>query len=83
MEEYNFDIREIKTDADLLDLTAKLDAIASDKTMKAFLNKPLGTGEFQQQMGIPNAQPVVGGDIKQPSSANASAEVELFTSRMR
>lgn len=82
MEDYMFDISDIKTDEDLLDLAGKLDAIASDKTMKAFLNKPLGTGEFQTEAGVPNTPDMVGGDIKQPSSADASAELDLFMSRM-
>ena len=82
MEEYDFSISEIKSDEDLLDLAGKLDAIASDKTMKAFLNKPLGTGDLQVEMGVPNTPDMVGGDIKQPSSADASAELDLFMSRM-
>jgi len=82
MDEYDFSINEIKSDEDLLDLAGKLDAIASDRTMKAFLNKPLGTGELQAEMGVANAPDVVGGDIKQPSSATASSELDLFMSRM-
>ena len=82
MEEYAFSIPEIKSDADLLDLAGKLDAVASDKTMKAFLNKPQGTGEFQTEMGVPNTPDVVGGEINQPSSSEASADLDLFMQRM-
>lgn len=82
MDEYMFDIKEVKTDADVLELAGKLDAIASDKTMKAFLNKPIGTGEFQQEAGVPVTVPPTGGDVKTPNSSSAEADVELFMSRM-
>jgi hypothetical protein len=53
LDDYSFDLREIGDDEDLKMLAGKMDAMATDKSFRAFLNKPLGTGELQQQAGIP------------------------------
>ena len=82
MDEYEFSLEEISDNEDLKVLSGKLDAMASDKAFKAFLNKPLGTGEFQKESDVPMmATEATKGAIKQPS-ADAEAEVDLFMSRM-
>jgi hypothetical protein len=82
MEEYEFSLEDIKDDGDLKTLAGKMDAMASDKAFKAFLNKPLGMGEFQKDQDVPMmATKATKGAIQQPS-ADAEAEVDLFMSRM-
>ena len=82
MEEYEFSLEDIKDDGDLKTLAGKMDAMASDKSFKAFLNKPLGMGEFQKDQDVPMmATKATKGAIQQPS-ADAEAEVDLFMSRM-
>jgi hypothetical protein len=53
LDDYAFELTEIADDEDLKMLAGKLDAMASDKSFRSFLNKPLGTGELQQEAGIP------------------------------
>ena len=43
-EEYGFSLRDLADDEDLKMLAGKFDAMASDKSFRAFLNKPLGKG---------------------------------------
>ena len=85
MEEYEFELDEIESDEDLKFMQGKLDAMASDKSFKAFLNKPLGMGEFQEQAGVPQ-KPVDLGDGAmspgQPKAEGGDAELDLFMARM-
>lgn len=84
MEEYKFDLEDIKDDQDLVQLRGKLDAMASDKSFKAFLTKPIGTGEIQQEAGMGNKPTDLGrGPVSpSPSAEGGDAEVDLFMARM-
>ena len=71
-------------DTDLRDIAGKLDALAGDRAFKAFLNKPQGMGDLQEEMGIPSTQQS-GGDtnVQQTIPANSGADVNaLFMERM-
>jgi len=82
MDEYEYSLEDVKDDQDIIELAGKMDAMASDKSFKAFLNKPLGMGEFQKDSDVPMmATEATRGAITQPS-ADADAEVDLFMSRM-
>ena len=73
-----------RNDADLRDIAGKLDALAGDRAFKAFLNKPTGMGDIQEEMGIPSTQ-MSGGDtnVQQSIPADAGTDVNaLFMSRM-
>lgn len=84
LEEYKFELSEIKDDEDLKQLAGKLDAAASDKSFKAFLNKPLGMGEFQMEADVPNVMTKGTQEAvqSQPRAEGGDAELDLFMSRM-
>ena len=67
-------------------LAGKLDAAAGDKVLAAYLAKPQGMGDLQNQFGIP-AMEMSGGDTnvmttKKPVMPEEDEE-ELFMARMR
>jgi len=71
-------------DADLRDIAGKLDALAGDRAFKAFLNKPQGMGEMQDEMGVPTTQ-MSGSDTNVQQSIPPRDDVDvntLFMSRM-
>lgn len=71
-------------DTELRDIAGKLDALAMDKAFKAFLNKPQGMGEYQDDMGVPTTQ-MSGGDTNVQQSIPPRDDVDvntLFMSRM-
>ena len=51
LEEYMFDLEGIEDDKDLKMLAGKIDSAAMDKSFKAFLNKPQGMGDIQDEAG--------------------------------
>ena len=72
-----------RTDDDLKLLAGKLSALAMDKAFKAFLNKPQGMGDYQDEMSVPTTE-MSGGDTN-VSSTNTVPEEDanaLFMSRM-
>ena len=83
-DEYGFSLRDLADDEDLKMLAGKFDAMASDKSFRAFLNKPLGMGEFQSEMDVPNVMTKGTEDAirKQPKAEGGDAELDLFMSRM-
>lgn len=84
MDEYKFDLSEVNEDADLKMIQGKLDAMASDKSFKAFLNKPLGMGEFQKEQGVPQKPEDMGRGAVVPGqpAEGGEAELDLFMARM-
>lgn len=84
LDEYKFDLSAIQDDEDLKSLAGKLDAAASDKSFKAFLNKPLGMGEFQMESDVPNVMTKGTQEAvqSQPRAEGGDAELDLFMSRM-
>ena len=73
-----------RDDQDLRDIAGKLDALAGDRAFKAFLNKPQGMGEVQDEMSVPSTQ-MSGGDtiVQQSSPPRDEVDVNaLFMSRM-
>ena len=83
-DEYGFSIRDIKDDEDLKMLAGKFDAMASDKSFKSFLNKPLGMGEFQAEADVPVVKTMATQEAiqSQPRAEGGDAELDLFMSRM-
>ena len=72
------------SDTDLRDIAGKLDALAGDKAFKAFLNKPQGMGDIQDEMNVPTTQ-MSGGDTNVQQTRPPRDEVDvnaLFMSRM-
>ena len=84
MDEYMCDFAAMQDDDDIREAQAKLDAMASDKSFKAFLNKPLGMGEFQKEAGVPEQPKDLGRGAAspQPPAEGGDAEVDLFMARM-
>jgi len=83
-EEYGFSVRDIEDDEDLKMLAGKFDAMASDKSFRAFLNKPLGMGEFQAEADVPVVKTMATQEAiqSQPRAEGGDAELDLFMSRM-
>lgn len=72
-----------RTDDDLKMMAGKLNALAMDKAFKAFLNKPQGMGDYQEEMSVPVTE-MSGGDTN-VSSTNPVSESDtnaLFMARM-
>jgi hypothetical protein len=84
MDEYSLKLEEIADDDGMKMIQGRLDAMASDKSFKAFLNKPLGMGEFQKEAGVPQKGEDLGrgAAAPQPPAEGGDAEVDLFMSRM-
>ena len=80
--DFAFDIWSAKGDKDLKMVAGKLDAAAGDKSFKAFLNKPMGMGEIQREMGMPTQQ-AMGEGRQMISGPPAGGEDELFMARMK
>jgi len=73
-----------RNDADLRQVAGKLDALAGDKAFKAFLNKPQGMGEIQDDMRVPSTE-MSGGSTNVQRTNPVRDEVDvnaLFMSRM-
>ena len=84
LDEYDFSLGDIKDDESLKMLAGKFDAMASDKSFRAFLNKPLGMGEFQADADVPSVKTMATQDAIQstPKAEGGDAELDLFMSRM-
>ena len=84
MDEYSLQLDELADDEAMKMVQGKLDAMASDKSFKAFLNKPLGMGEFQKEAGVPEQPKDLGRGAAspQPPAEGGDAEVDLFMARM-
>ena len=84
LDEYDFSLGDIKDDDSLKMLAGKFDAMASDKSFRAFLNKPLGMGEFQADADVPVVKTMATQDAIQstPKAEGGDAELDLFMSRM-
>ena len=84
LDEYDFSFEDIKDDESLKMLAGKFDAMASDKSFRAFLNKPLGMGEFQAEADMPVVKTMATQEaIQSPTRAEGGdAELDLFMSRM-
>jgi hypothetical protein len=84
LEEYMFDLEGIEDDKDLKMLAGKIDSAAMDKSFKAFLNKPQGMGDIQDEAGVPVME-TEGGDMmsKAMKPMPEEDEEELFMARMR
>lgn len=85
-DELVFSFDDLKSDRDLKMLAGKLDAAAGDKVLAAYLAKPQGMGDLQNQFGIPTTE-MSGGDTnvmttKKPVMPQEDEE-ELFMARMR
>ena len=61
-------------------LAGKMDAMATDKSFRAFLNKPLGTGEFQAEANVPNV--MTEGTEAAVKPAGNDADLELMINRL-
>ena len=83
-DEYGFSLLDLADDEDLKMLAGKFDAMASDKSFRAFLNKPLGMGEFQADADVPSVKTMATQDAIQstPKAEGGDAELDLFMSRM-
>ena len=83
-DDYGFSIRDLADDEDLKMLAGKMDAMASDKSFKSFLNKPLGMGEFQAENDVPVVKTMATQEAiqSQPRAEGGDAELDLFMSRM-
>ena len=71
-------------DTELRDIAGKLDALAMDRAFKAFLNKPQGMGELQNEMKVPTTE-MSGGDtnVQRTNPVRDDVDVNtLFMSRM-
>lgn len=83
--DYVFDLSEVESDKDLKAIAGKIDAAAMDKSFKAYLNKPQGMGDMQDEFGIPEMQ-MTGADVgviaKEPMVEEEDEE-ELFMARMK
>ena len=85
LEDYMFDLEGIEDDMDLKMIAGKIDSAAMDKSFKAFLNKPQGMGDIQEEAGMPVMQ-TEGADQQAMASkpvAEEEEEEELFMARMR
>lgn len=84
MDEYSLELDTIVDDEAMKMVQGKLDAMASDKSFKAFLNKPLGMGEFQREADVPMKGEDLGrgAAAPQPPAEGGDAEVDLFMARM-
>ena len=84
IEDKMFDLSMMVDDKEVKMVAGKLDAAAGDRAFKAYLNKPLGMGELQAEMGVPTTQPE-GGDVMRESSGPATSPGgmdELFMARL-
>lgn len=85
LDEYVFDLESIGDDKDLKMIAGKIDSAAMDKSFKAFLNKPQGMGDIQEESGVPVME-TEGGDMMSKATEPAAEEEdeeELFMARLR
>ena len=83
IEDKMFDLKP-SSDADLRAIAGKLDALAGDRAFKAFLNKPQGMGEVQDEMSVPTTE-MSGGETNVQTTNPVRDNVDvntLFMSRM-
>jgi len=71
-------------DTELRDIAGKLDALAMDRAFKAFLNKPQGMGELQDEMKVPTTEMSGGStNVQRTNPVRDDVDVNtLFMSRM-
>ena len=77
LDDYDFDLRNVVDDEDLKMLAGKMDAMATDKSFRAFLNKPLGTGEFQAEADVPNVMTKGTEAAVQPAGNDVALELMI------
>jgi hypothetical protein len=84
LDDYMFDLEGIEDDKDLKIIAGIIDSAAMDKSFKAFLNKPQGMGDIQDEAGVPVME-TEGGDMMSKASEPVveEDEEELFMARMR